>query len=394
MEKKSIKRGVSNATGTLLPLYLILAIRKLGTEEKPVTPLEITRWIEDNYGDEFVPSRATLYRELSNLCNSEFFSGQDETDKKKSFGNFGYCICEKQNDNGKKAYYAEHEITTEEIIMLMDAVEAFAYIDNKDTKSLISKFENLLPVIRRKNNSGNPEKVKGPNNDNILQNINILKEIIDAGHNAKILNGYYGIEKGKIKLMQRTKEHQLIKPLDLMWSNGYYYLIAYMPPHREPVTLRLDRLMDIEEIEDNMEGEMPDYAEYQPTSYQATHPVMGGGKAERIEMLCHITPKNGMMNGIIDTFGMQVMKEKVRIPSEDELKKLLGENSEEILEKYKDSSQEKGSNDTWVVLSLKAAEYGTTLFAIQYSTNCKVLSPPSIAEKVKNAIKTGKMYYE
>ncbi len=391
--KKTTSHTHKTPAGTMLPFFILIALNgtfidKKGDTRHPQTSLEICDWLRNNYPEIATPGRTTVDRCLENMQDSIIF----DENARRPLGLFLNCK-ETLNANSTmtKNYCLESELSLDQIVMILDAIEAYAYIDNKDTKSMLGFFEKIYPVPNRiKPSSDNPQKSdrSGMSNNFLPDILMDCKKIIDNGHFAFVTNGSYGIINGQIELLPRRDKGQIIKPLDLLWNNGHYYLIGYMKAGQKAAHLRLDRIIDISEVTNpEKHKEYLSYFEtnppYDPKSYQATHPAMFGGKMCHAEMLCHISPTNGIMNALIDTFGFHMENGYPKIPSASELIKLLGQNADKILSTMPDCVQSPDSNDVWIKVKYTATEMGTLLFATEYAANCKVLSPAPLYNKVR-----------
>lgn len=402
-------RGSGNDLGKLLPLYVILALREISSPEKPVIAPDIVRWLKKNAQNDAarVPARTTIDSVLEKLATTETFYVENRNDPHAL--SFGYSIVEKvsTNPNGtaKKEYYLESDLETDQVLLIMDAIEAYTYMNNQDTKNLIAYFSKLYPQAKRSYHGDNPEKADRSSikYDNLLaDNILFFKDLIDAGGYARIWNGYFCIRNGKdnkiaLTLLPRHENGQLIKPLDLLWNNGNYYLIAGLKRTSTAkiplVHFRLDRILDAEEI--SMNEDPKTYREcedifkhtpsYDPVAYQKKNPVMFSGDRIRVKLLCHITPRNGMMNSLIDAFGFHPTE--LTIPDEKQLRKLLGPNAEQILAGTPDYKQLPGSSDCWIIIRYDSSDEGAVQFVLEHSADCKALSPQKVYEEVNQILK-------
>ena len=402
-------RGSGNDLGKLLPLYVILALREISSPEKPVIAPDIVRWLKKNAQNDAVrvPARTTIDSVLDKLANTETFYIENRNNPHAL--SFGYSIVERvtRNPNGttKKEYYLESDLEKDQVLLIMDAIEAYTYMNNQDTKNLIAYFSKLYPQARRNYTGNNPEKAdkSSINYDNLLaDNILFFKDLIEAGGYARIWNGYFCIKKDKnnkitLTLLPRHESGQLIKPLDLLWNNGNYYLIAGL--RRTSTTkiplvhFRLDRILEAEEI--LAKDDKDTYREceeifkhtpsYDPVAYQKKNPVMFSGDIIHVKMLCHITPRNGMMNSLIDTFGFH--PSEIKIPNEKQLRKLLGPNAEQILSGTPDYEQSPDSSDCWITIQYDSSDEGAVQFVLEHSADCKALSPKKVYEEVNQILK-------
>ena len=402
---KNGPRGAGNDLGKLLPFYIILALRELSSKDHMVIAPDILRWLEQFKAQDDalkLPSRTTIDASLSMLASHQFFDPDN-----KEFPNmpgFGYSINEVEgtNPNGttKKMYYLESDLERDQVFLIMDALEAYAYMDNRNTQILIRYFSKLYPQARRSYRENNPEKADCshmPNNV-LSENIAEFKMLIDKGAYARIWNCHYGVKYDKKggkyvpALFPRRPEGQLIKPLDLLWNNGSYYLIAGMQRRSTtsiPLThFRLDRIGDIEDI---LPGEnQEEYREcekifrrtphYDPVAYQKKHPQMFSGDMKKVKLLCHITPRNGMMNSLIDAFGFH--PSEITIPDDQTLKAYLGNKADRILATTPNFSQDPKSPDCWITISYDSSDEGAVQFVLEHSADCRVLYPQNVSDEI------------
>ncbi|WP_252229984.1 WYL domain-containing protein [Clostridium sp. ZBS15] len=274
-------------------------------------------------------------------------------------------------------YYIEPDLSENEINLLSDAIEVYSYISFDDTKKLIDKLNKLLPKSKQKffNNglknwiaSQKLDNLKNVNID-ILKNIGILRNIINKKIKAEIIYGEYTNH----QLVAKKGYPKKITPYLLMWSNGYYYLIAKNPSYINLVNFRVDRILKVTPISDDLVNFKADpiydpdnlftnntKSSIIPGKYRATHVIMYSGDIKTIEIMCRNT--NWMINTLYDCFGFEI--------------KILP------------------IDENWIKVTIKSSVQGVILWATQYCRDCKVIHPPEVVNGVKEQLYAGLKNYE
>ena len=370
--------------------YILQVLSDYTDEDHPMSASEIRDKVNAEFGylssTGAVISLDTVTRTLDDLTDRIFPPGMDY---REALFRYGYCIfCLMKKDGGyrtyhaaedsqapKKYYYYEYSLGTAELLTLKDAIETYSYFSEEDITDIVRKLVRLRP---RSFPDSRYFDVAGEVRDEdslLLMNIEALNRIINNRNGAKITYCFYNTDK---KLTPRPGYPKIIDPVHLMWSNGYYYLLAYNKKYENITSMRIDRITDIEEIqtENTYRAE-----NFNPVQYRYEHPVMFGGKKETIVMLCRDTGKNYIMNTLVDVFGKNVR---------------VTQASEELLEKY---LKHRWENDRehgiiWLRVSIESALGGVELWATQYCNDCLIISPEESRDRVKKRLEEGIAYYQ
>lgn len=377
-------------------IYIIQILKNYSSADAPLSIAEITKLVNTNfYRTTTEPSAAidgtTVTRILDTLytdsqlgfenASMEFFNDP---------ANLGfnlYCVMKGENDtwetydfpeNGKgpkKYYYLESVFSDKELITLIDSVETYNYFSTDDIAGLVTKLLSLRPQsqVVKKSYSPVDGRLKDENSL-VLFNIDELSHILKNDQFANIVYCNYD---SNHNLVPRRGYPRLIRPLSMMWSNGYYYLVALIKPGYTPANLRIDRITEIQSVEPTAEMKKDFQADVNldTSTYRMNHPVMHGGRVQHITMLYLDLPTNGMNNAMMDTFGKTA---KIRPATAEEVKTNLPLS-------VRSASQE----GIWQRADFSATLAGTELFATQYCRYCKVISPPGLAENVLQNLQTG-----
>ncbi|MDD7641014.1 MAG: WYL domain-containing protein [bacterium] len=370
--------------------YILYVLANYSDEEHPLSVSDIGKRVDEEFGYLTATgpliSSDTVKRTLEELTEKIFVSGIDDEMISHRFGYFIYCVM-KQGERfvpyhaaegkqaPKKYYYYESSLKTGEIITLKDAVETYSFFSEEDITDIVRKIIKLRPLSFSRRRYYDAAGEDRDENSLLLMNIEELNEIIHNRNCAQIMYCYYDTDK---KLIPRDGYPKTIEPIHLMWSNGYYYLLAYNEKYQTIVSFRVDRITDIEEVEIENTHRVE---QFNPVQYRHEHPIMFGGKKERIVLLCRDTGKNYIMNMIVDVFGKKV---KVSEASEELVKEVTGHSV----------GEEREQGKRWLKVVLEAAVGGVELWATQYCNDCVVVSPEELRISVKERLERGLRFYK
>lgn len=394
-----MSKSTKDTSNRLNVLYILSALKEHSSFQHPLSITDITKhinkWLNDSVidNDSFIDN-TTVSRILDALYNDSRFGfcdvAMDFFGDPANLGFNLYCVMKnkdntyetyKASEKGKgptKYYYYESVFSVEELITLSSSVEAYNYLSEYDITGLVSKLSYIRPqskVLKKPVFSDN-EHIEYENSL-VLPNIEEFTKIINNNQFAEIEYCNYNHEH---KLVKRQGYPRIIRPLKLMWSNGYYYLLALLKPGFTPANLRIDRITEIKAIEptQDMRNEYTTDVDLTVSAYRMKHPVMYGGKVQHITILYLDSPKNGMTNAVIDTFGRNT---KIRHATQEEIQDHL-------------SSVQTNDDETWMRVDFEATTGGTKLFALQYCRHCKVISPVELANSIQEHLESGLNFYK
>ncbi len=369
--------------------YILQILANHSDEDHPMSASEIRDKVNMEFGhissSDAVISLDTVKRTLEELTNKIFPAGPDYND---FLYRYGYCVsCLMKKDGEyksyradaegrapKKYYYYENSFKTAELLTLKDAIETYSYFSQDDITDIVRKLVKLRPKSFPKSKYFDVAWEARDEDSLLLMNIDDLNRIINNRNCANITYCYYDREK---KLVPRPGYPKRIEPIHLMWSNGFYYLLAYNEKYQSIVNMRIDRITDIEEVEIENTHRVDNF---NPVKYRYEHPVMFGGKKKHMVLLCRDTGRNYIMNTIVDVFGKSAKVEPA---------------SDKILMKYLNHDREfyRAQGITWLKVSLESATGGVELWAAQYCCDCFIVSPEESRNRLRERLRAGAEYY-
>ena len=270
-----------------------------------------------------------------------------------------YDKWEEAHPAGKKAkryYYLASPLTNGEWRIFSDLVQVYPYLSERQTRKFMAVLRRLAPEGSIPAVSRYAYKAKR-GMDTQFKWIARLDKAVREKRKVLVHYGEYRLEKGeqgwRPVLRQREKHGELeMEPYALLWSNGYYYLVA---KHRGMMNLRADRILSVELLDETFEPE-PDF---DPAEYRDRCPVMYPGQAQFVHLRCRTTA----VNLLLDFFGD---KPRYATPRED------------------------GT----VEVTMSIAPAGVKLFALQYASQVEVLEPKELRDSIRDTLREALERYE
>lgn len=212
---------------------------------------------------------------------------------------FGYDIIQKDNRSGGGYYLASREFEVAELKLLVDAVQSSRFITEKKSRELIGKLEHLVSKHEAKDLQRQvyvAGRVK-TENESIYYQIDALHKAIQEN---KQIRFSYMEWNSKKELVVKQKAYQ-VSPWILMWKDENYYLVAYDEEADKLKHYRMDKIMDVEVINEPRAGQKQ-FQKLNPVEYVNKTFGMFGAVEEDIVL----TFPEGLVGVIIDRFGKEV----------------------------------------------------------------------------------------
>lgn len=206
-------------------------------------------------------------------------------------------ICEKGRSN--KYFIGSRVFELAELKLLVDYVNASKFITNKKSKELIKKLKKLTSINQAKKLDRYiiiKDNIK-TKNERIFYNVDTLHRAIHE--NKKVQFKYFDYNLDKEFEFRKGGEKYIANPYALTWIEDNYYLIGCYDECSEISNLRVDRMMDIELL---------DQDRYIIEGYKNSRKIsnMYNGELERLELEFD----NSLINEVIDKFGETILIRK------------------------------------------------------------------------------------
>lgn len=221
-------------------------------------------------------------------------------DDMESLSNYGYDIVLKKGRNG--GYYLRSKMfDKDELKLLADVVQSSKFITDKKSGKLISKLERLTNVYDRKELSGRivvKERIKKMN-ESLYNNVDKIQSAIL--HNAKIRFNYFDWTITKEARLRRNGSIYEISPWMIFFDDINYYLIGYDSETENIKQYRVDKMLNIEKIENLREGK-EDFNKFYTLEHIDQAFGINSGVCENVKLICN----NNIADEIIDRFGKDI----------------------------------------------------------------------------------------
>jgi predicted DNA-binding transcriptional regulator YafY len=250
-----------------------------------------------------------------------------------------------QEKEGVEKYYSHQQRLFEvhELRMLIDAVSSAKFISTAETEKLISKIKKLTSENHSKllkNTILLSENVKNENQQ-IKYSIHELHNAIANFQKVTFQYGKYNLQK-KFEL-NRNGEFYFVKPYGLVWGNDFYYLIG-TSMSGEIRHYRVDRMRNVTSTKESF---VPD-SDFNVTKYTEKLYNMYSGE----ETLTEIEFANHLINVVIDRFGRGI---HIR----------------------------PGMANSFRVSTQAMLSDGLVRWILTWGSDAKVITPPSLVERMK-----------
>lgn len=257
--------------------------------------------------------------------------------------------------NKTRYYYLESALSKAEWRILADAVKVYPYITAQQTKKFLSALKRMNPgKDSRAYYLDDRYAFKREKNESFFKIVDILDAAIRDRRTVVVGYGEYVLEQSdeKWEPVLRKRENRKdpygnwrLEPYELMWSNGYYYLVGKNADYGW-MNLRVDRILNVVPQEERFERT----SDFSPAEYRDRSPIMYPGEERHIRLRCALS----MVNTILDFFGA---KAEFRRPKGDR-----------------------------VEVTMNVAPKGVKLFAMQYADRVEVLEPKELRDEVCSSL--------
>ena len=205
---------------------------------------------------------------------------------------------------GNSFYMASREFEIPELKLLVDAVSSSRFISAARSEQLIGKLTAMASEYEKEQITPRiftGDRIKA-NNPHLYYVVDML---IQAIQNKKKVRFQYGeFDADKHKVLRNDGEIYINSPYGCLWNDDFYYLVGYSEKREKVVTFRVDRIVDLEIMDDDI---IPEPADFDMSDYEKIVIEMFDGEPQEVELLCD----NELMKSVIDKFGENIKTERV-----------------------------------------------------------------------------------
>lgn len=201
-----------------------------------------------------------------------------------------------EKHRGNEYFVGARELELPELKLLIDAVASSRFISARESRKLIDKLSSQASVWQKKDLEPRitiGERVKAPET-RIYYTIDTLNSAIKQKRQVRFQYTEYDSKRRKI--LRNGGEVYKNSPYDCLWNDDKYYLIGYSEKHQSLVTFRIDRIVNLEILE---EKSLPKPKDYRISDFANKVFRMYDGTLQEVELHC----EESMMKQLADHFG-------------------------------------------------------------------------------------------
>lgn len=205
---------------------------------------------------------------------------------------------------GNSYYVGSREFEIPELKLLVDAASSSRFISTVRSEQLIDKLTGMASVYEQEQirpRIFTDARIKA-NNLQLYYVIDVLIRAVQAKKKVSFQYGDFDADKNKI--LKNNGEVYVNSPYGCLWSDDFYYLIGYSEKHGKVVTFRVDRIVELEIMNEDI---VPEPEGFNMADFARTVIEMYDGEPQEVELLCD----NELMKNVIDKFGENIKTERV-----------------------------------------------------------------------------------
>jgi Predicted transcriptional regulator len=205
---------------------------------------------------------------------------------------------------GNSFFMGNRSFEIPELKLLVDAVSSSRFISAGKSELLIKKLTSLASVYQKEHITPRIFTADRIKTDNI-QLYYVVDKLIEAVQSGKKVRfQYQEYDSEKKKILRNNGEIYINSPYGCLWNNDNYYLIGYSDKKQKVVTFRIDRIIDLELL-DEISVSQPEG--FTINDYVKTSIEMYDGEEQEVELVCD----NELMKLVIDKFGIGIKTERI-----------------------------------------------------------------------------------
>ena len=183
----------------------------------------------------------------------------------------------------------------------MDAVQSSRFLTQRKSDALVAGVKRLATKRQRKllDKRVHVEGRIKMQNESVFYSVDRIQEAL-AGK-RKISFTYFKYDAEKRKKLQHDGRRYVETPVQLVYSEGYYYLVAFNEKHDGFANYRVDRMDRIEVLEEPA-AKNERIATFDPCELESRAFGMYAGEPVSVELLVAA----GAMGAVVDRFGRDV----------------------------------------------------------------------------------------
>ena len=215
---------------------------------------------------------------------------------------FGVDIIAEHEGRSHYYYLGSRDFELPELKLLVDSVQSARFITDKKSSQLIKKLESLVSkyegskLHRQVVIAGRVKTM----NESIYYNVHKIHEAIASDKQIRFKYFQWNLKK-EMELRYDGKWYQA-SPWSLMWDDEKYYLMVYDSKYGNITHYRVDKMLDIEILDEKREGRK-EFEAINIPHYSNMVFGMFSGEEKKVTL----EAENGLISVMIDRFGKDII---------------------------------------------------------------------------------------
>lgn len=267
-------------------LYLMRMLQEETDSEQGLTMTQILERLEE---EGVTAERKSVYRDIEALRE------------------FGLDIRTYQRSPVEYAL-ENRDFALPELLLLVDAVQSSRFLTQRKSDALVRSVKQLASARQRAllDKRLHVEGRIKSQNESVFHNVDRIQEAL--ARRRKITFLYFQYDAAKKKILQHDGAFYTETPVQLIYADGFYYLVAYNEKHGALAHYRVDR-MDKIEVTDQPACRNELVAGFDARDLESHAFGMYAGEPVSVELLVAA----GAMGAVVDRFGRDVQS----VPMDD-----------------------------------------------------------------------------
>ena len=281
-------------------LYILEILSRKSDQNNSLTIATISKELEKNY--QLKMERKAIKRALENLY--ELGSGVEYhiTTRQKRDGAIG------ELDEVKTGWYVEKDFSDEELRLMIESVLFSKYIPAKFKSDMITNVEKLgSQQFKSRVRHAGIAVDNSLDAQEVLLNVDMIDEAVSRNKKIAFHYNYYKADKQKHKYKNSNGQvrEYIVNPYYIVSSNDRYYLICNYENNDELHNYRLDRIVDMQILEDIRKPieKVKAGKGFNLSKYMQQHLYMFSGEALPVQFWV----KAAYVDEVIDWFGKSIV---------------------------------------------------------------------------------------
>ncbi len=269
------------ASSKLKTLYIMKELMEKSDEEHVLSAEDLNKGLL-TYG--LSADRKTIYSDIETLQA------------------FGLDIVQVRGGAKPGYYIGTRDFELAELKLLVDAVQASKFITARKSRELIEKIEKLTSISQAKQLQRDVfifNRLK-TGNETIYYSVDQIHAAISGNRQIRFQYTEWSPEKKLIP--KKDGAAYVVSPWALTWNDENYYLIAYEENSDKIKHYRVDKMKDVQTLEEERLGREV-FDGFNPADFAKKTFRMYGGTDRRVSLLC----ERKLIGVILDRFGTDVI---------------------------------------------------------------------------------------